>query len=452
MTQQMKWFLENNAPMKLSEILEEEIESFLKSETYARMAEAEQYYRNRSDVQRKTNELAKRSNTRMEHPILKKLVDQKADYLLAKPFSVRTEDDWYGEALNELFDASFRRKIHSLGKGAVRDGIAYLAPWFNDRGKLCFMRLPSTEVIPLWKDAAHEELDGYIRFYEQVVYEGRHPKKIRRVEYWNPEGVQYFKTSGENSTRLIPDSDNGPSKRPHFVVEKTSYNWLNVPLFWLKYNEEELPLCYYIKELIDDLNWQSSVTADLLRDVSKFIYILRGYGGADLGEFVSDLKKYLAVKVDGDGGVEKLQANLDMDAVMAFLEKDRRDIYDYAGGVDTQDKELGNASGVAIHFRYMGLDNDCAALGNGLQETFQQMKPFIDTYFQILDKGNFSTEQFSVVFNTDMPVNETDVIANAQASVGMISRRTVLENHPWVKNVEEEMVMLERDGEEKSEE
>ena len=75
----------------------------------------------------------------------------------------------------------------------------------------------------------------------------------------------------------------------HFTVAGKPYNWEEVPLAWLKYNAEELPLCYFLKDLIDDINWQNSVTADVLRDVAKFIYILKNYGGTDLAEFLNCL-------------------------------------------------------------------------------------------------------------------------------------------------------------------
>ena len=100
----------------------------------------------------------------------------------------------------------------------------------------------------------------------------------------------------------------------------------------------------------------------MLRDVAKFVYILKNYGGSDLDEFVRDLREALAVKVEGDGGVDKLQADLDVSAVMSFLDAERRDLFDFASAVDTKDPELGNASGTAIGFRYMDLDADCAVL------------------------------------------------------------------------------------------
>lgn len=437
------------APMTLAQIVSEEIREFKRSERYQIMLEAEQYYRNRSAVQEKTVDVANRSNARIERPILKKLVDQKANYLLAKPWTVDTESEAYCAALNEVFDQTFRRKIKSLGKGAVKSGIAWIQPYFDDGGRLAFLRVPSAEIVPLWRDSERTELDAFIRFYDQVIYIGTRKRTITHAEFWWPGGVKYFKTdafAGTGAGDFAVDKDHGTEKsdwtEPHFVVNGKPYNWDEVPIAWLKYNEEELPLCYFLKDLIDDINWQNSVTADVLRDVARFIYILKNYGGADLAEFLKDLKEHMAIKVDGDGGVDKLQADLNIDAVMKFLDNERRDIYDFAAAVDTKDPDLGNASGTAINFRYMDLDADCDSLGAELQDTFHRLKLFIDVYFQITGKGDFTAEDFDVVFNMDLPVNETDVINNARNSDGLISKRTILQNHPWVKDVDEELDQL----------
>lgn len=441
------------ATMSLAQIVSEEIREFKRSPQFLTMQEAEQYYRNRSSVQTKTVDVANRSNARIERPILKKLVDQKANYLLSKPWTVDTQSEAYGTALNEVFDQTFRRKIKSLGKGAVKSGIAWLQPYFDDDGKLAFMRVPSTEVVPLWRDSERTKLDAFIRFYDQVIYIGNRKHTITHAEFWWTGGVRYFKTDAYSGAGTAGDfqvdKDHGDEANdwtePHFTVGNKAYNWDEVPIAWLKYNEEELPLCYFIKDMIDDVNWQNSVTADVLRDVAKFIYILKNYGGQDLAEFLKDLKEHLAIKVSTDGGVDKLQADLNIDAVMAFLDNERRDIYDFAAAVDTKDPDLGNASGTAINFRYMDLDADCDALGTELQDTFRRLKLFIDVYFQITGKGDFTGEDFTIVFNMDLPVNETDVINNARNSDGLLSKRTILQNHPWVTDVDEEMEQIDKE-------
>ena len=446
-------------PMTLAQIVSEEIREFKASEKYRIMLEGERYYKNRSSVQEKKVDVANRSNTRIERPILKKLVDQKGNYLLSKPWTVDTESSAYGDALNEIFGQTFRRKIMSLGKAAVKYGIAWLQPYFEDDGKLAFMRIPSTEVVPLWQDAEQSKLDAFIRFYDQIVYLGNRKHTVSHAEFWWAGGVKYFKTDpfvGMGAGEYRVDAERGEEEndrtKPHFSVAGKPYNWEQVPIVWLRYNEEELPLCYFVKDMIDDINWQNSVTADVLRDVAKFIYVLKNYGGADLAEFVKDLKEHLAIKVETDGGVDKLQADLNIEAVMSFLDNERRDLYDFAAAVDTKDPDLGNASGTAISFRYMDLDADCDALGNELQDTFQRLKLFIDVYLQLTGKGDFTGDEFSIVFNKDLPVNETDVINNARNSDGLISRRTILQNHPWVKDAEEELEQLEEEKKKAAEE
>ena len=443
------------ATMSLAQIVSEEIKLFKISEQYKIMVEADCYYKNRSDVQRKTNDVAGRSNTHIEHPILKKLVDQKANYLLSKQWSVETDenDGGYGDALNDIFGPAFRRKIKSLGKGAVKSGIGWIQPYFDD-GKLAFMRIPSTELIPLWADEEHTKMDAFIRFYDQITYTGMVKHTITHAEFWWVGGVRRFATGTEGGKTFLPDKDYGEEAtdwtEPHFVVGDKAYNWEAPPIAWLKYNEEELPLCYFIKELIDDINWQTSVTADVLRDVAKFIYILKNYGGQDLGEFITDLKQHLAIKVTADGGVDKLQADLNIDAVMAFLDKQRRDLYDFGSAVDTKDPDLGSASGTAINFRYMDLDTEADSLSLELQDTFRRLKLFIDVYFQIIGKGDFTKQDFEIVFNKDMPVNEAEIIQNITAlSNGrtVASQRTLIAQLPFIRDVDKELEQINEERE-----
>lgn len=445
----------NGERMTLPEIIAQEIKEFFASPQFAIVEEAEQYYRNRSAVQQKTTKYKNRSNTKIEHPILRKLVDQKANYLLSKPFSIESESTAYADALNLLMDGRFRQQIKSFGKGAVKSGISWLAPYFED-SQLKWMRLPSTEVVPVWHDYEHTQLDAYIRVYSQVVYNGRNKKTITRIEWWDRQGVKKYKAPWPivGTLALEPDydSDPGTNEFSHFEIDGKPYNWDAVPIVWCKYNEEELPLQYFIKELIDDINWQTSITADVLRDVAKFIFVLRNYGGQDIDRFTRELYEALAIEVEGDGGVDKLEPSLNMDAVMAFLEKNRRDLFDFGSGVDTKDPDLGNASGTAINFRYMDLDTDCAALGAELQGAFENMKVFLDAALAILGKGDFSKETFHVTFNADMPVNEGVVITNIRNSDGIISKHTQLANHPWVDDVEEELQRIKDEKVEEMEE
>ena len=439
-TERVSALLRESAPLSVPEIVRREIDEFRTSERFHEMLSAARYFENRSDIEKKTNDVSPRlSNSRIEHPFYWKFITQKCRYLLARPFSVTTDNPDYAGALNDFFDADFRNRIRAAASDSIEFGIAFLQPYFDEQGVLRIQKLLPTEVIPLWTDAGHDRLDAFIRFYDVVAYVGREKGRITRAEFWDASGVVRMETAF-NGTELRVQST-----EPHFTVGGKAYNWESPPLVWLRYNDAELPLLRFVKALIDDINWQTSVTSDVLRDVVRCIYVLRGYGGADLAEFVADLRKSLAIKLDADGGVDTLSPQVDTANVLAYLDAARRELYDAASAVDTRDPELGTASGTALLFRYMDLDGDCADLAAGISALFRRLKVYLDAYFKLSGRGDFTGVSFDILCNADMPVNETDIINNARTSSELLSRRTVLANHPWVTDVDAELAAIDEE-------
>ena len=84
-------------------------------------------------------------------------------------------------------------------------------------------------------------------------------------------------------------------------------------LIHFRYNEEEQPLIELIKSLVDNYNTQASTNADVLADIPN-IYKLINYGGVDLKGFLHDLNVYRAVKIDENGDVDKLSAEIQTEA------------------------------------------------------------------------------------------------------------------------------------------
>lgn len=448
-TQRLCLLLERarGAGMTTAEIVGSEVDEHLHSLERRLALDGEAYYRNRSDVQNKKNAFSLRANTKIEHSVLRKLVDQKTNYLLAKPFTVTTGSAAYASALNAVLDDAARAVLKSLGKEAIKKGIGWIQLYFEE-GRLRFKRLPTEQIIPEWADDEHTVLDCLIRHYPQTVYEGRQKLVLERAELWSAGGVERFvRRSGG---RFLPDVELG-AREAHFAIDGSPYNWTAPPFLWVKYCEEELPLLWFVRELIDDYNWQTSLTADVLRDVANFIYVLYNYGGESMDEFVRNLRDSRAVTMRDNGKLETIQAQINIDAVNTLLERHRRDLYDLARSVDTQDPNLGDASGQALKFRYADLDMDCNDLEIEFRAMLLRMKPFLDGYFKAAGKGDFSGEEFTVTFNRDIIINETEAIANARNSVGMISEKTIVQNHPWVEDAEEELAQLHKEAGEQRE-
>ncbi len=52
--------------------------------------------------------------------------------------------------------------------------------------------------------------------------------------------------------------------------------------------------------------------------------------------------------------------------------------------------------------------------------------------------GNFFNDDTEIIFNKDQITNESQVISDIKNSVGIVSHKTLLKNHPYVYDVEQE--------------
>lgn len=444
----------------LEDIIETEIAEWLGSIERQWMLIGQRYYNGDTDILHRVRtvigeggqqvEATNLANNKLAHNFVRKLVDQKVGYLLGLPLTVRTSNETYQKLLNEIFNKNFLRTLKNIGKEAINKGKAWLHVYYNEEGQLSFKKIPSEEIIPLWKDAAHTELDGVIRVYEIEAFEGREKKIITKVEFWNTEGVRRYVL---DNGALIPDVEAGEFSS-HFTIVNADgtgqgFNWERVPFICFKYNEEELPLVKFVKPLVDDYDKHMSDNSNNLEDLPNSIYVIKNYDGTDLGEFRRNLSVFRAVKVTDDGGVDTLSFKFDVDAFKTHMEMLRKNIYEFGRGVDTQSERFGgDKSGVALKFIYADLDMDCNIIETEFQASLEQLRWFIDKHITNTTGQDFSDEVVEFIFNRDIIINENDVINNVRASVGILSEETLIANHPWVTNVQAELDRIRREKEE----
>ncbi|MFB0840971.1 phage portal protein [Paenibacillus oleatilyticus] len=445
--------------MTLEQIIKKEVDNWRQSRARKLMITSERYYSSDNEyitkrrrmvigVDGKHVEDPNLANHKLVHPFVRKLVDQKVGYLLGKPLSIQTDNESYQKALQTVFNKDFLRLLKNVGKDAIKKGRGWLHPYYDEEGNLAFKLIPSEEVIPLWKDAAHTKLDALIRHYEVEAYEGTTKKYIQKVEYWDRNGVQRYvlgsmEYTPNNSIGLIPDIEAGP-KDSHIIVmegdEEKPYNWERVPFVCFKYNDDELPLIKFVQSLIDDYDLMTSDNSNNIADLPNGIYILKNYDGENLGEFRHNLAAYRAVKVTDEGGVDTLTVDINTEALTKHIEQLRKDIYEFGRGVDTQSEKFGNSpSGIALKFLYADLDMDANDIETEFQASLEQLRWFIDTHFINTGIGDFRGEQVEFIFNRDIVINETDTINNLKNSVGMISDETIVSNHPMVQDPKKEL-------------
>ena len=435
------------------------IKEYRDSEVYKIMEIGKNYFFNKNDIIHRERFYIDRrgepvrtellSNNKLAHPFMRKLVNQKVNYLLSKDFTIRGEENYIKE-LNKYFDDKFRLTLVNIGKECIRCGIAWIQIYYNKDGELKFKYIPSDEIIPFWHDSEHTELDAIIRIYEKEKYEvNKIEKRIYEViEYYTPEGLWKYERlkTGSNMVLLSPVEGEG-----HFKVVKDdeteiAATWDKVPFVAFKYNMEEVSLINWIKPLIDDYDKQTSDNSNNLADVPNSIKVVEGYEDADKEEFSKNLNLFRTVFVGEGGDVRALSTDLDLEGADIHLKRLRKDIFEFGGGVDTVEKDLRDVAGVALRFQYADLDMDCAEMAQQFRYSMRQLQWFIDK--DLDSKGKLVDDTDSdFIFNTDVIINETETINNLAITKDSISQKTLLQNHPWVKNVDEEIRDIQTDKE-----
>lgn len=422
----------------MEEKIKRQITKYRGTEQYQTMEVAQRYYRNQGDILHRVREyldrrgvkveIASLSNARLAHPYMRKLTLQKVNYLLSKELTLQTDNEALASVLRGHFTHEFLNVLKSLGKDAVVNGLAWLQVYYDDEGKLKFKRIPPREIVPVWADIEHRDLERVIR---EIYEENDKGETVRILEVYDADAKYRFSDDGKGKMLLESESS-------HFTNYDEKVNWGKPPFVCFRYNDDEMSLLTSIKSLVDDYDLHRSTLSNEIQDVPNSIKKVKNYDGTDKNEFMQNLALFRTAFVSGDGDIEMLLTPIDSDAIMAHIKRLRKDIFDAGNGVDAQSEDLGIASGVALRFRYLDLDGDCQGMANEFNKSLRQL-----IWFIMHDEGmkgmDFTEESIEIIFNTDTIVNEMELIQGAAVSDGIISRETIMSNHPWVRDVKEEM-------------
>ncbi len=410
------------------------------------------YYVGRQDILHKkrtaigeggaTVELKNLPNSRVIDNRYAILVNQKVNYMLGKPLTIRTDNKKYMRQLREVFNKGFMRLMKNTLRESLNCGIAWLYVYRSD-DKIAFKLLPGYEILPFWADREHTQLDCAARLYSIVVYEGKRAKKKQKVEIYKPDGVYRYEVDGG---RLKPDINEGEKNNfKPYITGSSVTKWDKIPLIAFKYNGNETPLINKVKSLQDGLNVLLSNFQDCMEEnVRNTILVIKNYDGEDLGRFRQNLATYGAVKVktvDGSqGGVETLSVEVNADNYKAIIDIFKKAIIENGMGYDAKDERLsGNPNQMNIQSMYSDIDLDANEIETEFQSGFEELLGLVNIYFADTGRGNYKNENVDIIFNRDMLINESEVIDNCLKSMSLLSTETILAQHTWVDDVQKEM-------------
>jgi SPP1 family phage portal protein len=443
-TEELIKVIKDNAVDK-TDIIKEYIEKHNPSE----MLKGVRYYNNESDIKKRKKYYYRdgqkvedtqglKTNNKIPHNWHKILVDQKSSYLVGQPIVFEAEEEAFTEILNEKFDDEFDDIANELVKGASNKGKEWLHVYINGKGEFDYIIIPAEEVIPIYDNTKRKNLLAVIRVYPL-------DDDTLKVEFWDDQRVTYYE---EVNGELVLDMSYEVNPAPHFEYgtdeETKGYGWGEVPFIKFANNTEEVSDLTFYKELIDEYDRKVSDASNNLEEIQELIYILKGYEGENLSEFMQNLLFYKAVNVDEEGGVDTVQGEVPMDSLNSHLDRTEEAIWTFGQGVRVNTDKFGNnPTGVALKFLYTLLDLKSNHIERKFRKGLKRMVWFFAEFLSMSKQGEYDPKKVRYTFNRTMITNETEKIDNIQKSKGIVSDETLIANHPMVDDAQEEMKRLE---------
>lgn len=461
-------FLTMDSPISDTSVIKDYIDDDLGSERKREMKQGADYFKakhnilNRKITYLKDNkevEDKSKANHKLVHAYHRIMVLQKAGYIVGNPIVFSTEgDDKAAEAfesrINELLGDVFNDKANMWVQGTANKGVEWLHPYIDKEGEFKYTIIPAEQVIPIYDTEYEENLEAIIRYYTITVVDGKEKKIRYKVELWDADKVTYFMEQDNGEYTL--DDTMEPNPRGHWYSFNTNQpdevkanSWGRIPFIALENNDDQIPDLRFTKTLIDDYDLNASDFSNNLSDIQELIWILKGYEGTSLDEFMQNLKTKKAITVSDEpgAGASTESAEIPKDARDSHLSRLEDDIFLFGMSVNMKTDKFGNSpSGIALKFMYAMLDLNANILIRKMKGSLREFIYFVTVFINLKDGTQYDYQTVKSTFNKSMIMNTAEGIENAQNSKGIISDETILENHPWVDDAREEKKRMEAEA------
>ena len=414
------------------------------------IAKARAYYRNETDImfpplkeeREKKEKPLRNADNRIPFNFHGLLVNQKASYMFTAPPLFDLGEKKANKDLVKFLGDKYPKVCKDLCIEASNCTVGWLHVWCDKKSTWKYAIVPAEQVIPVWSDSLEKELLGAFRSYQNIDDDTGDTYII--YEYWNEtECAAYRLKAGDELDQLLPYQ--------MFLVDPMLCEYADtyrhgvgeVPFFPFFNNNIDTDDLKNIKPLIDVYCKVFSGFVNDLEDIQEVIFVLTNYGGADLGQFLRDLKDYKAIQIESEGdgdhsGVSTLTIELPVEAREKLLEITRKCIFEQGMGVDPDPQNFGNSSGVALKFLYALLEQKA-----GLQET--EFRLGFGQFIRCVCRLNGISIKDDTIVQTwtrTSVQNDQELSQIATQSKGIVSDETIVAHHPWVDDPEKEMELL----------
>ena len=407
----------------------------------ARLNKLLRYYKNEND--KITNREYKNKNkpqNRLSHPYCQYITNTAVGYFLGKPVAYSTEDNKLLESLTDIFRYNDEADNNTtLAKMASIYGYAYEIMYIDKYAKPRFKAIDPAELIVCYDNTLEENIVLAIRYYDEEVGED---EVITRLEIYT-KPIQNEQGQVVGNGKLIK----GILKDDAVTLqEELDCYFDDIPVNVYINNDELYGDFERVLNLIDAYDQTQSDTANDFELFTNCMLVVNGELIDDeQAQNLSDINVIQFLNSDSDA--KYLIKNIQDTALENYKNRLNEDIHRFSFVPNMADENFSNnASGVAMKFKLMGLENLISVKEAKFKKGLMKRIELLCAYTKMKNNSDYSYLAIEPIFTRNTPANELEISQMMQNLTGILSEETVIGLHPKVTDTQAEIQRKENEA------
>ena len=398
-----------------------------------RVLRLKDYYVGNHDILSKAQRSNNAPNNRIVANYCEYIANMSTGFFMGQPvaYSSISGDAEAVKALHEIFryNDEAESNLQLAGEASVT-GAAYEVLYLDADAEIRFCSIPAEQMILVTDSTLEENLVAAIRRYRVMGLDGTSYRDY--VDVYDAQTVtSYDYDVGKITRRGEP--------RPHYFD--------GVPVIEYPNNEARRGDFEGVMTLVDAYNKAQSLTLDDMEDFTDAYLILRGMGGTN-AEDVAELRRNKVLNLDAEGGSEWLIKNLNDTYIENIKTRLQKDIHKFSSIPDMSDDAFaGNASGVAIKYKLIGLEQIRSRKERCFKKALQRRIELIAGMLKMKSKADIDFRDIEITFTANIPANNQEQADIVKTLYGLVSQKRLLSLLPFVTDPAEEMEELQKERE-----
>lgn len=362
------------------------------------------------------------------------ITDMSTGFFMGKPiaYASASKNEEEVKALQDIFKYN-DEAAHNLrlAEEASITGAAYEVLYMDEDAQIRFSAIPSEELMMVYDASLEEKVLCAIRLFR--VYDPSGATYQDYADVYDKQNVTHYYY---NSGQLVQ------------IAEPELHYFDDVPVIEYLNNREERGDFEGVITLVDAYNKAQSLTLDDMEDFTDAYLVLKGMGGTT-GDDVAELRRNKVLSLDEGGGAEWLIKNLNDTYIENIKTRLQKDIHKFSSVPDMSDEAFaGNATGVAIKYKLIGLEQVRSRKERGFKKGLQRRIELIAGMLKIKGSADIDFRDIEITFTANLPANDVEQANIVKTLYGLVSQKRLLSLLPFVTDPAEELDELHKEQEE----